>query len=613
MGKNKKSVKFLLNIFLLISLGLLSFQYFFVNPAKAAEILDVEPLTGSHVWGEVCFNATTDPSSYVAIYIDDILITYMNDNSGGSGTSWNYTLDTSFWADGSHNIRFEGFNGTHYDNKAAQYIFDNNAPTISNITVNYPLGMESAKNSSQLYIIATVQDSISSIDNVNVNVSSVNSSLGKIQMYDDGLHADGAPVDGLYGSDVFTVDSAATGSFACPINANDTDGSQVMNSQTEYAMVDLDNTAPFVFGGDVIYPHAVSSAKYGDQIRILIDTLDLGLVSGIKLATANCSSIGGSSNVMMHDDGAHDDTLAGDGIYGSDLVTVLSGETSIKYVEVTAEDNSLNSDYQNIAVDLDNSHPSSVTPWVAAYPQGGYARDGQVIAVEAAYTDATEGGMWIDARPLGGPANLTMSRIGVQYHEAPNLPVSTDGYTGNVTLWVYAMDGVGNIASGALVVNVSNYVAINDTAPPTCEIAFPSNTSQLSGTQIFLTIASDDSGIDTVLIEIDNVNRTAVYSEGYYQVVVDVDTLGVGAHQVRAWVKDLVGIWVSSDSISFSVIQETSPDAFTLEDFLVGIGYLALIITLGMVGLVVISYLLSRRRTSQLPPKPKNSIKSPKT
>ena len=170
---------------------------------------------------------------------------------------------------------------------------------------------------------------------------------------------------------------------------------------------------------------------------------------------------------------------------------------------------------------------------------------------------------------------------------------------------MYAMDGVGNIGYGALLVNVCNYVDVNDTAPPTCEIAFPFNTSQLSGIQTFLAIASDDSGIDSVLLEINNINRTAVYSDGYYQVVVDVDTLGIGTYQVRVWAKDLVGTWVVSDSITFSVIEEPFPDALTLEDLLIGIGYLALIIIIAMLGIVAASYLLSRRRTSQLPPKPK--------
>ncbi len=91
---------------------------------------------------------------------------------------------------------------------------------------------------------------------------------------------------------------------------------------------------------------------------------------------------------------------------------------------------------------------------------------------------------------------------------------------------------------------------------PQCSVLYPGSGTNLNGLQTFSVMASDAWGIDTVLIEIDGVNRTMVYNSnnGLYELSLLTDDLGYGNHTARAHCMDLASQWYSSTVTDFTVV-----------------------------------------------------------
>ena len=528
-----------------------------------------EPNTDNPVGGKVIFNITvTDASEKptVKMYVDDSYLGTMTTTSSSSPYVFHMLVDTTSFPDGKHHIRYEASDSDGEDAKTCVYVFDNSAPSVTNITVHYPKDFQAVSAGDAVFISAEISD-MSGI-NASINASSVGIN-GNITMYDDGEHNDRAEGDGIYGTDWFYT-SNSTGIYYLPLNVSDSLG----NSAEHQIELRIDISPPYVMKASVVYPSEQRALKAGDEFRIsaqIKDTVYNG-VGGMKSAYADLTQLGFYEIVGLFDDGKHMDGNSSDGIYGSDILTLRDAVDGMKDIIVTGEDIAGNLQSYTLQVNLDSSNPE-ISEIKVVYPSGQTCvQDGQNISVQVNASDSESGicRVFMDASPVGASDYEELTFTGT-YFESRNISVSTGQYTGTLRVKVSAVDNAGNTYSMYANVVVNNTEETSDSSsntgsnttdskPPSIESVSIWDGEHLSGNvNISMVVWNDSAIIDTdsnPVIYIGSHAYDMSASNGEYFVVLNTSTLSDGDHIFTFVVRDSEGL---SDSKDVAVVIDNSP------------------------------------------------------
>lgn len=248
----------------------------FIGTGQGAIITDAYPNNGDTVAGITKFYMQDMGSATSAeMYIDGVFVAQMRHSI--PPWEWEATIDTRGWSDGFHVVTYKSFGGsTGNDAKSYSIRFDNAPPEVNQAGVSYGPGLQGARNGSMVRVIAHIIDTLSGVSTARVEISSINTSLPVptfVPMYDDGLHGDQASGDHTYGTDFIYV-SSPSGIKTVTLSAMDKVGNNISIS----IPVQVDNYPPRIRKVEVVYPPGQSSAKTGDEVRILAEIDDTNFI-----------------------------------------------------------------------------------------------------------------------------------------------------------------------------------------------------------------------------------------------------------------------------------------------------------------------------------------------
>ena len=292
--------------------------------SEANPVTPSSPTSGDILTGLVNFTCASTAATTVEIYIDGVLIATM-----AGGPAWYFEINTSGWSDGSHIIRYDSTGGATNNIVSIPVKFDNSGPSITNATALYPQGQTTAKPGDTVTVTAKVIESVSSIDTVRCDASSIGGGAA-ITMHDDGLHNDGAPNDDVYGTELINV-TVGGGYRAAYVRATDTKG----NLRNVTAACNVDQYEPTILEIDTILPAGQTAVKNGDAVRVTAKVLDYKILIAevverkpldVVLVLDNSGSMAGAngSGGMRWDDLEYASTTFIDTLADNDRCAVVS-------------------------------------------------------------------------------------------------------------------------------------------------------------------------------------------------------------------------------------------------------------------------------------------------
>jgi hypothetical protein len=423
-------------------------------PVKGVTLVPSYPVNGSFISGPINFTVVDSDSNAnsVEFWIDGEFIAFMR--PAGFGV-WYYNFTTFALEDGPHYIQYMGY-GPNNDTIGFVVFVDNNGPELRDFEINYPQPQESAKLGDSVEFVITAEDEFG-IMMMLINCSSFNFSAPFQPFFDDGFHQDENPNDDIYGTDPVGVDAFFSGLFVVNVTAWDTTG----NSNLQSYLIEIDNMAPVVFNISVEYPAGQNAVKYGDNIRVTAQVWDIGMSGEVLGVAVDLSSINGSINEMMYDDGLHGDSFPGDMVYGTDLVMVGSYDNGYEWPTVIAYDYALNRGSSFFGVNLDNRRPV-VMKIKIDYPGGkDYAEDGDRINVTANLIDdqgpTAIASYYLDASEIGGSEHMENTSM----YRWANVLVSA-GYTRSSSMiTVHVFDHAGSEGTLSTIVEIGTEIRKN--------------------------------------------------------------------------------------------------------------------------------------------------------
>jgi len=181
------------------------------------------------------------------------------------------------------------------------------------------------------------------------------------ELYVDGslLGLSGTPVGGAY-SFVLDTRGLADGWHSIGVRAYDPDGESAFGSVSVFT----DNAAPRLGNVTVLYPAGQASGKNGDYISISVSATDFG-GSGLSGVWCDAANLGAGSQQML-DDGIHNDSSFGDGIFGSGGIR-LATTMGTHFAFITATDLAGNIVTASAKVGVD-THDPLITTSYCLYP-----------------------------------------------------------------------------------------------------------------------------------------------------------------------------------------------------------------------------------------------------
>ncbi len=537
-------------------------------------IYGIYPSQGSTLNGNVMFvvNVSSDVDQ-IDMYFDGEYIGMMDLILSTSGVSmYGYPLNTSHFSDGAHIIRYDvkDTDTSEVTSKSYQYIFDNSAPDVRNITVHYPSGHE-ALSYDPVYITAEISD-MSGVNETSISLNSTALGIDNERMYDDGQHNDGASGDGIYGTELL-YPSNDTGRYYINLTLSDVLG----NPARKWVELDIDRTLPSVISGRVVYPSGQTYLKKGDEFRVIAEVRDnTSSVGGMRSVWMDCASISDPGLVSLFDDGMHMDGRADDGIYGSDVLVVSADSDGQKPIIINGEDIAGNTAMLSISANLDATPPSLSSPQVI-YPSGqSWAEDGQTVrfSVNASDSASSISRVLLDASSIGGPSSEEMTLSGQSYVSG-EITVQSGLYTGALRVSITAFDAAGNSAETYINVVLNNTVPDNgedneeddgndgntsnpapERTPPSIDILSIRDGAHISGETTITMVVSNDSSIERCTAYLDGEPHAMQdLGDGRYSVTLDTNAISDGEHTLSFVVLDSAGL---SDSREIGIYVDNS-------------------------------------------------------
>ncbi len=382
------------------------------------------------------------------------------------------------------------------------------------------------------------------IDSIQADLSSIGLAL-KVNMFDDGKHADGKANDDIYGSELVTVNSLETGDIVFQVEGTDRAGN--MNG-TQYT-VRLDNIQPSVGRVNTTYPAGRTKAQDGYSIYVVSNCSDGQ--TGLGNVYLDASNIGGANQVPMRDDGLGNDETAYDGDYSSENVTVTTGLVSGVYTyTVNAYDKAGNLGSQSGNIEIFNDVDIIMKNLVAgAIVSGNYQIIANISDPDGIQDTDTNPRYRVDANAWFNMSLLSGSEFGAVMDSSQYLD-------GAHVLYVNAKDPYG--AESTLEIN---FIADN-TAPDQSSVITPITGEFIEGLYSFRVTATDDIGIESVNGTIINETGVELVSNtsmgynsdsGYFELVLGTANLPDGSYWFTAYAHDKAGLSRSSASREFNI------------------------------------------------------------
>lgn len=314
-----------------------------------------------------------------------------------------------------------------------------------------------------------------------------------------------------------------------------------------------------------------------DQLAHIYETVSGlilgGVPEGIMYSYFNATAIGGLATEAMYDDGKHEDGLAGDGWYGSDLIPVRSQITAPIRIDVSGYDRALNNHTNYTMLEADNNPPfieNVMTHYVNSLVP---AEDGSKVyfTVNAHDIGAVAGidqlGVFIDASSIGGGASIVMrddgtgndNTAGDGEFTSETVTINTGMKTGIFTVTVSVHDNAHNIAYGSGKVEVFN-------ANVKVAILTPFRGEFISGICTLRASVVDNHAVSKVSLEItgpsgfkeivDSMTRDA--ASGEYRYTINTTAIADGQYTAKVTAVDVFSRATSSSPVTFHV-DNTGP------------------------------------------------------
>jgi hypothetical protein len=239
-----------------------------------------------------------------------------------------------------------------------------------------------------LFVEPTAGETISDVVEVEVKIDNLPD--GVALYIDNVCHSDMtyAGYDGTYWGFTYSLNTWGLKDGPHNLRVDVRDGVTVDSSGLTFF---VDNYAPEIRDLVVKYPEGQEAAKKGDFLTILARISDP--VTGVASAFTDGENLQAFENLPMYDDGKHNDTIEGDGIYGTDPFKVNALTNGYNLAFVSAIDGKGNSAITSVPVAMDNNAPI-VRSKVVQYPVGQIAaKEGDEIQVVAEVEDTGPGGM----------------------------------------------------------------------------------------------------------------------------------------------------------------------------------------------------------------------------
>ncbi len=291
----------------------------------------------------------------------------------------------------------------------------------------------------------------------------------------------------------------------------------------------LDSVATTSAGGKYFY--APTSAQLDSIYREIANIIaSWEAPKGIQEAWVDATPFGGPSKVLMYDDGNHGDGAAGDTVYGSGWIKVLSNITDTVKPFVYALDVAHNQREDTTSLLLDNAPPFVFDSLNIFYADGNIAHKGEKIYFSIGVRDTGKISgikeVYLDATQIGGPSNLPLrddgtgndSVAGDGIFTSDSIVVNVDSLSGEVPVSAYIKDISGHILKNGRSVIIDNL-------PPEVsqlKVQYPPGQSAAKvGDQILIKVMVTDNpaGVDTVYLNSLNI-------DGQNHIMVDDGTNG---------------------------------------------------------------------------------------
>ncbi|GAB4312029.1 MAG: hypothetical protein Kow0069_12640 [Promethearchaeota archaeon] len=271
-------------------------------------------------------------------------------------------------------------NALNADDVALFDLRDTTAPSFSN--QNFPSG--DVEYGGTATFTVTVTDLLG-VDEVWVTLWRGATFVAGVQLFDDGLHGDGSPGDGVY-SNSWSTTGHPLGTYAVDVNATDlsTNPAPNLGEVTGASTFNLVDTQP----PDVASPDASpNAADVTQNFTVTVEVTDEAGVASVFATFTNATTGAWVAGVQLFDDGLHGDGLAGDGTYGGEWEP--AGYPLGDYnVSVNATDS--NANVANVA-NFETITLTGVAPTVEVSVESvvdvAYAGEDQVILVFGVRTD----------------------------------------------------------------------------------------------------------------------------------------------------------------------------------------------------------------------------------
>ena len=368
-----------------------------------------------------------------------------------------------------------------------------------------------------------------------------------VVMYDDGEHGDGAAGDDLYGTDYVTVNTDATKLAAIWMHGIDLAG----NTNKTFMLIKVDNTNPVIHNITVVYPQNQTWAQDGERIYIEVNATDVN--SGIRKVVLDATSIGGSDNIVLYDNGKGNDLLANDGIYTSPNITVSTGLATGTYqVKITVYDyaNNYISQYVNVVVNNSGTPPVSPEVNILSVANNDVLRGQVSISINASDEDGIPDTSDNPIFYVDNAQRIDMQRVsGNNYSGVYSGVLDTMQYAdGEHTLTFEVEDSLGAVTKQTIDIVIDN-------TQPSANVINPASGEYISGTYAFRIYASDNIEVNNVTVYIDGNSLSAAFNSqsGYWEVILDTTTLTDGTHNIYAVVYDTAGNSYTTGTVNFYV------------------------------------------------------------
>jgi|GEM_PF-2640566 len=499
----------------------------------------VFPKNGDEVSGHYPFTiwatgagGTTEIGS--AMFSDDMGQSWKSLEQVDDEGFWTKTWDTTVLSDGSKEIRIKVIDKNGREATLTIMVTVDNTQVVTSapsVIINSPSPAERVRGTVAINFTETpVPPKTISSREISIDGSNIWTSIPSTYTY------------------LWDTTSLPDGAHIFRIRATDNQG---VTGYSDYRLVIVDNSVPYISNVTVEYPSGQTMAKQGDVVRISAMVFD---DSGINPSSVilDATNLSGTTHIMV-DDGTNGDKVAGDNIYTYN-VTVTTNATGTVTFTITASDNEGNSAAPVTgSVLLDNTAPViNINPVISP----------------TKYPSQTITGTYIETNLDSIKVNGVLADVFVSSWSA-NISL----IPGTNTVTAVITDKANNIAEATTTVVYDPYAPVSIIAPRSNSILKGIQIIEIASPDITTKVrfqVSPDNGVSWYSVTgsiSPNYTEDTQKSDGWK---VSWDTVSDGlpdsiTYQVRATAYDEQNKIIASDTVDNITIDNTPPVLTSME------------------------------------------------